>query len=174
MPGTVAQNIARLDPNATPDEVIAAAEAAGIHRLVLNLPKGYNTEIGAGGISLSAGQRQRIGLARALFREPFLVVLDEPNSNLDAEGERALGDAIAAIRQRRGIAIIIAHRPSALQNADLVLVMNNGRTQLFGEKERVMSNLLGGDNRPVSMRADTKVIRGSEQRLAIEKEPSHE
>ena len=112
--GTIAQNIARFDPDATAATVIAAAKAAGVHDLIVNLPAGYETELGERGTALSAGQQQRIALARALYSEPFLIVLDEPNSNLDAEGEEALTTAILGVRARGGIVIIVAHRPSAL------------------------------------------------------------
>jgi ATP-binding cassette subfamily C protein len=140
--GTVADNIARFARNADPTAVIAAAKAANIHELILRLPDGYETQIGEGGTSLSAGQRQRIALARALFGDPFLVVLDEPNSNLDAEGEQALTRAILGVRARRGIAVVIAHRPSALAGCDLVLVMSDSRVQAFGPKDEVLAKVL--------------------------------
>ena len=139
--GTVTENIARFQPDPNPDTVIAAATAAGVHELVLRLPGGYECEIGEGGASLSAGQRQRIALARALYGDPFLVVLDEPNSNLDAEGEEALTRAILGVRARGGIAIVIAHRPSALAGVDQMLVMMQGRAKAFGPKEEVLSQL---------------------------------
>jgi ATP-binding cassette subfamily C protein len=139
--GTVTENISRFEPDPSAEAVIAAATAAGVHELILRLPGGYETEIGEGGASLSAGQRQRIALARALYGDPFLVVLDEPNSNLDAEGEEALTKAILAVRARGGIAIIIAHRPSALAGVDHMLVMMQGRSQAFGPKEEVLGKL---------------------------------
>ena len=144
--GTVAQNIARFEPEAKAEAIIAAAQAAGVHDLILRLPDGYETQIGEGGMALSAGQRQRIALARALYGGPFLVVLDEPNSNLDSEGEHALTQAILGVRARGGIAIVVAHRPSALASVDLVLMMAEGRVQAFGPKDEVLSKVL----RPVS------------------------
>src|SRR5258705_5815454 len=116
------------------ESVLAAANAAGVHHLIVNLTEGYNTQIGEQGALLSAGQRQRIALARALYGDPFLVVLDEPNSNLDAEGDEALTKAIGSVRARGGIAIVIAHRPSTLAGVDFVLVMAQGKAQLFSPK----------------------------------------
>lgn len=139
--GTVAQNIARFDPDATSDAIIAAARAAGIHDLACSLPKGYDTPIGEGGAALSGGQRQRLALARALYGEPFLVVLDEPNSNLDAEGEDALNRAIKDVRARGGIVVIVAHRPSALAAVDRVLLMAEGRVRAFGPRDEVLAAL---------------------------------
>jgi ATP-binding cassette subfamily C protein len=110
--------------------------------MVLRLPEGYQTEIGEDGSALSAGQRQRVALARALYGDPFLIVLDEPNSYLDAEGEAALTQAIAAVRARGGIVVVIAHRPSALASVDLVLVMGEGRAQAFGPKDEVLKKVL--------------------------------
>ncbi len=133
--GSVAENIARFEAQPASERVIAAAKAAGVHELILGLPEGYETQIGEGGSVLSAGQRQRIGLARALYGDPFLVVLDEPNSSLDKEGDEALTRAILGVRARGGIAIVIAHRPSALAGVDTILVMRDGRQQAFGPKE---------------------------------------
>ncbi|WP_082337223.1 type I secretion system permease/ATPase [Porphyrobacter sp. AAP60] len=140
--GTIAQNIARFDPEPPFEAVIAAGRAGGVHELVLALPNGYDTRVGGGGIQLSAGQRQRIGLARALYRQPFLVVLDEPNSNLDAEGEAALDGAIAEARERGAIVVLIAHRPSALRKVNKVLVLQQGRQVAFGERDKVLASLL--------------------------------
>jgi ATP-binding cassette subfamily C protein len=137
--GTVAQNISRFELGADASRVLAAANLAGVHDLILKLPNGYETNIGENGSSLSAGQRQRIALARALYGDPFLVVLDEPNSNLDPEGDEALTRAILAVRARGGIAIVVAHRPSALSGVDLVMIMAQGRCQAFGPKEEILS-----------------------------------
>ncbi|KAA0072984.1 type I secretion system permease/ATPase [Tardiphaga sp. P9-11] len=140
--GSIAVNIARFDPNANPKAVLAAARAAGAHDLILSFPDGYGTKIGEGGMALSAGQRQRIGLARAFYGDPFLVVLDEPTSNLDADGEAALTEAILTVRRRNGIVVVIAHRPKALDGVDHVLVIAEGKVQSFGRKEDVLTKVL--------------------------------
>ncbi|MBX9931867.1 MAG: type I secretion system permease/ATPase [Methylobacterium sp.] len=140
--GTVAENIARFDPQAESVDIIAAARAAGVHDLILRLSEGYDTRLGEGGAGLSAGQRQRVGLARALYGDPFLVVLDEPNANLDNEGEHALTQAILGVRKRGGICVVVAHRPSALAAVDLILMMADGRAQAFGPKDEVLKRVL--------------------------------
>lgn len=148
--GTVAENIARFDPVPDSDAVIAAAEVAGVHDMIVGLPQGYDTPVGADGSQLSAGQRQRIGLARALYKDPFLVLLDEPNSNLDAAGEVALEHAVASIRKRGGIAILIAHRPSALAQVSHVCFMRDGRVEAFGPRDEVLEKITA---KPVPLRA---------------------
>ena len=140
--GTIAQNISRFQRDVESSDVIAAAKVAGINELILRLPQGYDTEIGDFGNALSAGQRQRVALARAMFGNPFLIVLDEPNSNLDSEGDDALTKAIVAVTARGGIAIVVAHRPSALAGVDTILAMSNGRLQAFGPKEDIMKKFL--------------------------------
>lgn len=139
--GSIAENISRFAPEATAQDIIAAAKAAGVHEMILRFPAGYQSRVGDGGAALSAGQRQRIALARALFRDPFLVVLDEPNSNLDAEGEEALTRAILGIRERSGVAIVIAHRPNVLSAVDMLLVLAEGRVQAFGPKADVLQRV---------------------------------
>ncbi|MCJ2006145.1 type I secretion system permease/ATPase [Methylobacterium sp. J-092] len=139
--GTIAENITRFDPEPDPEALLSAAKAAGVHEVVLRLPGGYDARVGAGGLGLSGGQRQRIALARALYGDPFLVVLDEPNSNLDVEGDRALSAAVRAVRARGGIAVVIAHRPSALTAVDRILVLGDGRVQLHGPRDDVLAQL---------------------------------
>lgn len=126
--------------------------------LILNLPNGYDTYIGDRGEALSGGQKQRIGLARALFGEPFFVLLDEPNSNLDSEGEGALRNAIGDIRARGGIVVVIAHRPSAIESVNLVMVMSNGRMLRFGTKEEVLAQILRQNIRQVPEEEETRKI----------------
>ncbi len=139
--GTVAENIARFDENATSEAVIEAAAVAGAHEMILRLPQGYSTRIGEGGASLSAGQRQRVGLARAIYGDPFLVVLDEPNANLDAAGEAALTGAINALRARSCIVVVISHRPNALAALDTAMVLVEGRIRAFGPRDAVFSSI---------------------------------
>lgn len=146
MDGTIGQNIARFDPDATSDKVIAAAKAAGMHEAILAMSDGYESPVSAGGVELSAGQRQRIGLARALYGDPFLLVLDEANSNLDAAGDAALANAVMGMRKRGGIVIMITHRPATLGPATHVALMQNGRLADFGERDAVLARLQqGGD-----------------------------
>jgi ATP-binding cassette subfamily C protein len=139
---TVAQNIARFDDNIDANAVIEAAQAAGAHELITRFAEGYETQVGQGGRVLSAGQRQRIALARALYGNPFLVVLDEPNSNLDTEGEAALTQALHGVRARGGIVVVVAHRLSALAGVDWIIVMNDGRIQSHGAKDEILGKMI--------------------------------
>lgn len=138
MDATINENISRFDPDASAHDIFEAANAAGVHEMIVRMPDGYQTQLGSQGISLSAGQRQRIGLARALYKNPFLVVMDEPNSNLDSEGEVALTAAIKGITARGGIAVVVAHRPSALVAVEKVAVIQNGKMSAFGPKSEIL------------------------------------
>jgi ATP-binding cassette subfamily C protein len=140
--GTIADNISRFEENPDESAIIEAAKISGAHEMILQFENGYQTNIGEAGSALSAGQRQRVGLARALYKDPFLVVLDEPNANLDAEGEAAVVRAIFSIRNRGGIVIVVAHRPSAISAVDYVLMMENGRQKAFGPRDEVLSKVL--------------------------------
>lgn len=140
--GTIAQNIARFDPHAPSDSVIDAATSADIHDMIVGLPNGYNTVVGSEGMTLSGGQRQRIGLARALYGKPFLLVLDEPNANLDTEGETALAKAIVEMRRRGSIVVLVAHRPRVIGAVDKVLCLDQGRVVASGPRERILRKTL--------------------------------
>jgi len=140
--GTIAQNISRFEDNPSPDDIIAAAREARVHEMIIGMKDGYDTQIGDQGSVLSAGQAQRIALARALYGNPFLVVLDEPNSNLDSEGDAALSKAVLSVRARGGVVVIVAHRPIGIESADLVMVLKDGRVQAFGPKDSVLGQVL--------------------------------
>lgn len=139
--GTIAQNIARFDPDATSEGVLAAAKAAAVHDLITGLPQGYETRVGTDGEALSGGQRQRIGLARALYGDPFFILLDEPNSNLDGEGEAALAAAIASVRKRGGILVVISHRADILGRVSHIMLLRGGRMEAFGPAAEIMARL---------------------------------
>ncbi|PKR54841.1 type I secretion system permease/ATPase [Thalassospira marina] len=139
---SIARNIARLAARPNAQKVIAAAKMAGVHDLIQSFPNGYDTQIGPGGIVLSGGQRQRIGLARALFDDPFLVVLDEPNASLDADGEQALIKAVVALRERGAIVVMIAHRPHILACVNYATVIQNGQQVAFGSRDDILRKTL--------------------------------
>jgi len=140
--GTVAQNICRFDLEAKSDQIIAAAKEAGVHDMIIKMRDGYNTQVGEQGAALSAGQAQRVALARAVYGDPFLIVLDEPNSNLDTEGDEALTRAVRGARERGAIVVVVAHRPIAIEGVDQILVLRDGRMQAFGPKEQVLAQVL--------------------------------
>src|SRR5215470_6742870 len=139
--GTIAENIARFEEGADSEAILRAARIACAHDMILRLPDGYATRIGERGACLSGGQRQRIGLARAVYGDPFLVVLDEPNANLDADGENGLVSAIDTLRKRGSIVIVVSHRPSALTALDMAMVLYQGRSIAFGPREEVFARV---------------------------------
>lgn len=138
--GSISENIARFG-EIDPGKVIQAAQTAGVHEMILQLPDGYDTVIGSDGVNLSGGQRQRIGLARAIYDTPKLIILDEPNSNLDEVGERALAQAIVQLRATGATVFIITHRTNILSQVDLLLVLSNGEISLYGPRDKVMAEL---------------------------------
>ncbi len=146
--GSIKQNIARMDENAPPEKVIEAAKLAGAHEMILKLPEGYDTDIGSGGVNLSGGQRQRVGLARSFYGNPRLVLLDEPNANLDESGEIALANAIVQARALKMAVIVISHRPSILSAVDKILILQDGAVAAYGTKEEI-------DNRIRMLRSGT-------------------
>jgi len=140
--GTIAENIARLSPTPDDDAVVEAAGRAAAHEMILRLPDGYDTPVSATGGVLSGGQVQRIGLARALYGEPVLLVLDEPNSALDADGTAALNRAIRTMREDGRSVIVMTHRPSAIHECDVLLVMEDGARKAFGPRDEVLRNVI--------------------------------
>ncbi len=136
--GTVTENIARFDPQPNVEEALRASKAAGAHDMVLRLPDGYDTRMGVGGAQVSGGQRQRIALARALYGQPALIVLDEPNSNLDANGDQALAQAIQTLKSEGRIVLVIAHRPSIVGVCDKLLMLEGGRQRAFGPRDEIL------------------------------------
>jgi ATP-binding cassette subfamily C protein EexD len=138
--GTISENIARFG-DVDPEKVVNAAKMADVHELILRLPEGYDTLIGASGGNLSGGQRQRIGLARALYGDPVVVVLDEPNSNLDEQGELALGNALQRLKQKQSTVVVITHRNNVLANVDKLLILSDGQLTVYGPKDQVIAHL---------------------------------
>ncbi len=152
--GTVAENIARMSPMPDPEKVVAAARAAAAHDMITALPQGYDTPIIAGSGQLSGGQIQRIGLARALYGDPVILVLDEPNSNLDNDGTQALNTAIRTVKAAGGAVVVIAHRPAAIQECDLLLMLEKGEVRAFGPRDDVLRSLV---------RNHTEIVRNATQ-----------
>jgi len=138
--GTISENIARFG-EVDAEKVVQAAKHAGVHDMILHMPAGYNTQLGEGGAGLSGGQKQRIGLARALYGDPALIVLDEPNSNLDDVGEKALLTAVTDLRQRGKTIVMITHRPNAIGVTNKLLLLSHGGAQLFGPSAEVLAEL---------------------------------
>ena len=154
--GSIKENIGRLDKKADPKEIIRAAKLAGAHEMISKFPQGYETDIGLAGSTLSGGQKQRVGLARAFYGDPKLIVLDEPNSNLDEKGEQALVKTVTESTQNGKSVVIISHRPSILAFVDMIMVLQNGMIVAYGPKDEVMAKLSQasqqGQNMPVNMR----------------------
>lgn len=140
--GTIAENIARLNPNPDPEQIVQAAQKAAAHEMILKFPDGYDTRVSANGGLLSGGQLQRIGLARALYGSPVVLVLDEPNSNLDNEGSEALNQAIRGMKAEGKSVLIMAHRPAAIKECDTLLVLDNGMAAAFGPKDEVLKSMV--------------------------------
>jgi PrtD family type I secretion system ABC transporter len=147
-PGTVAENIARMQ-SVDSDAVIDAARMAGVHDLILGFVHGYQTEVGENGMNLSAGQRQRIGLARTLFQSPRLVVLDEPNANLDHDGEVALTQSLSRMKEAKMTVVVISHRPNILSNVDKIMVLRDGLIEKFGVRNEILALLNQSQSRQV-------------------------
>ena len=140
--GTIAENIARLSAQPDPEQVVEAAKKADAHDMILKLPNGYDTPVSAAGARLSGGQIQRIGLARAMYGNPVLLVLDEPNSNLDNEGSEAVNAAIRTLKSEGKSILVMAHRPAAIIECDLLLMLDGGTVRAFGPKDQVLQEVV--------------------------------
>lgn len=140
-PGSISDNISRFDPNASPEDIVAAAQAAAAHEMIVSLPAGYNTPVDELGGHLSGGQVQRVGLARALYGNPVLLILDEPNSNLDNEGSRALNKAVQLLKQQGGAVVIMAHRPSAIAECEQLVMLEGGTVRAAGPRDEVLKQV---------------------------------
>jgi len=151
--GTIAENIARLNPAARDEDVIAAAKKADAHEMILSQPDGYDTHLTAVGGHLSGGQIQRVGLARALYGNPVILVLDEPNSNLDNEGSKALNDAIRAMKEEQKGVLIMAHRPAAIQECNKLLVLEGGAVRAFGPRDEILAKMVKNAGQIMSSKA---------------------
>ena len=160
--GTVRENIGRFQPEVTDEEIIDAAKKANAHELIVRLAKGYDTELGAGGTVLSVGQRQRVGLARAMLRSPSLIILDEPNANLDGEGEQALLMALREMKKAKQTVVVVSHKPSMLQDADKLLLLREGRMELFGPREAVLERMQK-NQAPIAAAAPIKALANEAQ-----------
>lgn len=158
--GTVAQNIARFDAAAPLDPIVAAAEQAGVHDMILRLPEGYDTLVGHEGARLPAGMRQRIAIARAMFDDPFLVVLDDPTSNLDGEGEQMLAHLIHAVRERGGIVVVATHRPVLLNCVDHIMLMEAGAIAAYGPRGQILQRLADQRGAPRVIAAERSPAQG--------------
>ncbi len=154
--GSIGENIARFMPGASAEDIVLAARRAAVHDMILRLPDGYDTRIGEGGAVLSGGQNQRIALARALFGDPSLVILDEPNANLDAEGDAALTAAITDLRRREKTVVVMAHRPSAIAAVDQLLMLRDGKQIAFGPKEEVLKEITKAVPKPTEVKPEPK------------------
>lgn len=167
--GTIDENIARFDPAHDARAIIHAARLAGVHDMILRLPDGYKTRIGESGAKLSAGQRQRIGLARALYGAPALIILDEPNSNLDSVGEAALSHAILSEKKRGAAIVVIAHRPSAIAAVDRLLYLSEGRQLLLGPKNDVLCKVAADSGNAQSRAASTEMSHAKRYEIPLNK-----
>jgi PrtD family type I secretion system ABC transporter len=163
--GSIADNISRFT-DGDAEQVIAAAKLAGVHDMIQNLPGGYNTQIGEGGHALSGGQRQRIGLARALYGDPALLVLDEPNASLDQEGEQALMEAIQHMRQKRRTIVLVTHKSNILAAVDKILALNQGQLMMYGPRDEVLQKLMGPRVVPKQPGAAPAPVAGPPQQAA--------
>lgn len=156
--GTVKDNIARLQMDASPDHIVQAAQLAGAHEMILRLPNGYETDIGISGSALSAGQRQRIGLARAFFGDPRLIVLDEPNANLDEAGDAALVQALNNAKERKITTIVISHRSSVLTSVDKILVLQEGAVAAFGPAREILAKFARAQNPTIATQPKAQAV----------------